>query len=196
MAKLYFSFSAMNAGKSTSLLQAAYNYVERGMKVELYTAAFDDRAGVGNIASRIGLDSKAKTYDAETDLYADMKAQQAGEKIDCILVDEAQFLSEIQVWQLAKVADDLGIPVMCYGLRTDFQGKLFPGSAALLAIADNLREIKTICWCGRKASMVLRLDSNGVPIVEGDQVVIGGEDSYVSVCRRHWSEKKPTGKMI
>ena len=186
----------MNAGKSTSLLQAAYNYVERGMKVELYTAAFDDRAGVGNIASRIGLDSKAKTYDAETDLYADMKAQQAGEKIDCILVDEAQFLSEIQVWQLAKVADDLGIPVMCYGLRTDFQGKLFPGSAALLAIADNLREIKTICWCGRKASMVLRLDSNGVPIVEGDQVVIGGEDSYVSVCRRHWSEKKPTGKMI
>ncbi|MGL1919465.1 MAG: thymidine kinase [Hyphomicrobiales bacterium] len=192
MAKLYFSFSAMNAGKSTSLLQAAYNYRERGMNVELYTAAFDDRAGVGNIASRIGLDSKAKTYDADTNLFEDMKAQQEGEKIDCILVDEAQFLSETQVWQLANVADELKIPVMCYGLRTDFQGKLFPGSAVLLAIADNLREIKTICWCGRKASMVLRLDGNGVPIVEGEQVVIGGQESYESVCRRHWVEKKPT----
>lgn len=191
MAKLYFSFSAMNAGKSTSLLQAAYNYRERGMNVELYTAAFDDRAGVGNIASRIGLDSKAKTYDAETDLYLDMKAQQEDQVIDCILIDEAQFLSEAQVWQLANVADSLGIPVMCYGLRTDFQGKLFPGSAVLLAIADNLREIKTICWCGRKASMVLRLDGNGVPIVEGEQVVIGGQESYESVCRKHWCEKKP-----
>lgn len=192
MAKLYFSFSAMNAGKSTSLLQAAYNYRERGMNVELYTAAFDDRAGTGNIASRIGLESKAKTYDAETNLFADMKALQASDTIDCILVDEAQFLSEAQVWQLAEVADELRIPVMCYGLRTDFQGKLFPGSAVLLAIADNLREIKTICWCGRKASMVLRLDGNGVPIVEGEQVVIGGQESYESVCRRHWVEKKPS----
>lgn len=192
VAKLYFSFSAMNAGKSTSLLQAAYNYVERGMQVELYTAAFDDRAGTGNIASRIGLDSKAKTYDAVTNLYTDIKAGQLEAAIDCILVDEAQFLNEAQVWQLAKVADDLGIPVMCYGLRTDFQGKLFPGSAVLLAIADNLREIKTICWCGRKASMVLRLDADGVPIVEGAQVVIGGQESYESVCRKHWCEKKPS----
>ncbi|MCJ8324494.1 MAG: thymidine kinase [Rhizobiales bacterium] len=192
MAKLYFSFSAMNAGKSTTLLQAAHNYRERGMEVILYTAAFDDRAGVGKIASRIGLDSEAKTYDADSDLFAEIKAQNAQEKIDCILIDEAQFLTEAQVWQVAEVADTQKIPVMCYGLRTDFQGKLFPGSAALLAIADNLREIKTICWCGRKASMVLRLDANGAPIVEGEQVVIGGQESYESVCRRHWTEKRPS----
>lgn len=192
MAKLYFSFSAMNAGKSTILLQAAHNYRERGMEVVLYTAAFDDRAGVGKIASRIGLESQAKTYDADSDLFAEVKAQNEIAKVDCILIDEAQFLSEAQVWQLAQVADELGIPVMCYGLRTDFQGKLFPGSMVLLAIADNLREIKTICWCGRKASMVLRLDADGVPIVEGEQVVIGGQESYESVCRRHWVEKRPS----
>jgi thymidine kinase len=192
VAKLYFSFSAMNAGKSTTLLQAAHNYRERGMEVTLYTAAFDDRAGIGKIASRIGLDSEAKTYDADSDLFAEIEAQKQQAKLDCILIDEAQFLTEAQVWQVAEVADTLKIPVMCYGLRTDFQGKLFPGSAALLAIADNLREIKTICWCGRKASMVLRLDADGVPIEEGEQVVIGGQESYESVCRRHWTEKRPS----
>lgn len=190
MAKLYFSYSSMNAGKSTILLQAAYNYRERGMEPLLLTAAVDERAGKGRIASRIGLASQADLFDEDTDLLDHVTAARAKGAVDCVFIDEAQFLQEAQVWQLAAVADELGIPVMCYGLRTDFQGKLFPGSRALLAIADTLREVKTICWCGRKATMVARLDGDGRIVEEGDQVVIGGEDRYVSLCRRHWSKRQ------
>lgn len=189
MAKLYFTYSAMNAGKSTLLLQAAYNYAERGMKSLLYTAALDNRTRVGEVSSRIGLKADAFTFQGEMDLFAHISEQCNQIRPDCIFFDEAQFLSDDQVWQLGRVADDLHIPVMCYGLRTDFQGELFPGSKRLLAIADELREARTICWCGRKASMVVRIDSHGKVIKEGEQVVIGGEESYVSLCRKHWSEK-------
>ncbi|MEZ5873192.1 MAG: thymidine kinase [Nitratireductor sp.] len=190
MAKLYFSYSAMNAGKSTLLLQASYNYEERGMHTLLMTSSFDDRVGKGIIASRIGLKRDAYLFNPEMDLFEFFRVERAKRKIDCAFVDEAQFLSEDQVWQLGKVADDLKIPVMCYGLRTDFQGKLFPGSKALLALADDLREIRTICWCGKKATMVVRLDSEGNIIENGEQIVIGGEDSYVSLCRKHWSSRE------
>ncbi len=190
MAKLYFSYSAMNAGKSTVLLQASYNYQERGMSTLLLTAAVDDRKGRGVIASRIGLEQPAEIFQPEDNLYEQIETAQSQAKIDCVLVDEAQFLTDDQVWQLARVADELSIPVMCYGLRTDFQGKLFPGSAALLAIADNLREIRTICWCGSKATMVVRMDGEGRVIEDGEQVVIGGEESYISLCRRHWLARK------
>ncbi|WP_249696330.1 thymidine kinase [Stappia sp. WLB 29] len=190
MAKLYFSYSSMNAGKSTILLQAAYNYRERGMATLLLTAAIDDRAGHGRIASRIGLAAEADLFEATTDLAAHIANRRSAGPVDCVFVDEAQFLTEEQVWQLARVADDMGIPVMCYGLRTDFQGRLFPGSAALLALADTLREVKTICWCGRKATMVARLDGSGRIVEQGEQVVIGGEDRYVSLCRRHWSRRQ------
>ncbi|WP_319533146.1 thymidine kinase [uncultured Cohaesibacter sp.] len=193
MSKLYFTYSAMNAGKSTLLLQASYNYVERGMRTLLYTAALDNRTRVGEISSRIGLSAEAFIFKADTDLFAHVSAQYdvaSGEKKpDCIFFDEAQFLTEDQVWQLCRVADDLRIPVMCYGLRTDFQGKLFTGSKQLLALADVLREARTICWCGRKASMVVRIDRDGKIIEEGAQVVIGGEESYVSLCRKHWAVK-------
>lgn len=190
MAKLYFSYSAMNAGKSTVLLQASYNYQERGMNTVLLTAAVDDRKGQGVIASRIGLQQPAQIFQPEDNLFEQIEAAKSQAKIDCVLVDEAQFLTDEQVWQLARVADDLSIPVMCYGLRTDFQGKLFPGSAALLAIADNLREIRTICWCGSKATMVVRMDGSGRVIEDGEQVVIGGEEAYISLCRRHWLARK------
>ena len=190
MAKLYFNYSSMNAGKSTVLLQAAYNYLERGMTTLLLTAAVDDRAGTGKIASRIGLNAEADIFSADDDLFAHVRAKHAQKPVDAVFIDEAQFLNEAQVWQLARVADDLKIPVMCFGLRTDFQGKLFPGSAALLALADNLKEIKTICWCGRKATMVARLDGAGAIVEEGDQVVIGGDESYISLCRKHWSNRQ------
>lgn len=190
MAKLYFNYSTMNAGKSTLLLQAAYNYQERGMTTLLMIAAFDDRAGKGRIASRIGLGADADVFTSEDNVYEHIdKARKAG-KVDAVLVDEAQFLTEDQAWQLARVADELRVPVMCYGLRTDFQGKLFPGSAALLALADNLKEVKTICWCGRKATMVARLDADGNIVEEGNQVEIGGNDKYVSLCRNHWSRRE------
>ena len=189
MAKLYFHYSAMNAGKSTLLLQASHNYRERGMRTLLLTAGLDDRAGVGTIGSRIGLSAKAETFRAGDDLLVRVQIEHDRDPLHCVLVDEAQFLSEAQVWQLARVADRLGVPVMTYGLRTDFQGKLFPGSAALLAIADTLREVRTICWCGRKANMVVRLDGDGRVVDEGDQVAIGGEESYVSLCRRHWEDR-------
>lgn len=189
MAKLYFNYSSMNAGKSTLLLQAAYNYRERGMNTLLMIAAFDDRAGKGRIASRIGLSADADVFNSADDVFDHIKTAHERKKVDAVLVDEAQFLTETQVWQLANVADSLRVPVMCFGLRTDFQGKLFPGSAALLALADNLKEIKTICWCGRKATMVARLDADGRIVEEGDQVVIGGNDKYVSLCRRHWSDR-------
>ncbi len=190
MAKLYFSYATMNAGKSTLLLQASYNYRERGMRTAVLIASFDDRAGIGKISSRIGLSSDAIAFHAEDDLHALVEGlSRDGEgEIACVFVDEAQFLRAEQVWQLARVADRLGIPVMAYGLRTDFQGKLFPGSEMLLAIADELREVRTICHCGRKATMVVRLDANGQVVKEGAQVEIGGNDKYVSYCRRHWED--------
>lgn len=186
MAKLYFHYSTMNAGKSTLLLQASYNYRERGMDTLLLTAALDSRAGPGRIASRIGIADDAATFDAGTDLLALIRDR--GAACACIFVDEAQFLTPAQVWQLARVADDLSVPVMCYGLRTDFKGDLFPGSAALLAIADDLREVRTICFCGRKATMVIRRDAAGRAITEGAQVQVGGNETYVSLCRRHWRD--------
>ncbi len=192
MAKLYFNYSAMNAGKSTLLLQGSYNYRERGMETMLLTAALDDRAGKKTIASRIGLDSQADVFSADDDVYAMIKTRHAHTHLSCVLIDEAQFLSKKQVRQLSDVADGLGIPVLCYGLRTDFRGELFPGSGELLAIADSLREIKTICWCGSKASMVLRLDGQGKAIKSGAQVVIGGDDVYASVCRKHWKAEQPS----
>ena len=189
MAKLYFNYSTMNAGKTTVLLQASHNYVERGMATMLLTAALDDRAGAGRIASRIGLSAAAETFGPDDDLFARVERRMRAGPLHCVLVDEAQFLSEEQVWQLARAADDLGVPVMTYGLRTDFRGALFPGSAALLAIADNLREVRTICWCGAKATMVVRLDPAGAVAEEGDQIAIG-DDIYVSLCRKHWRARR------
>lgn len=189
MAKLHFNYSTMNAGKSTMLLQAAYNYGERGMNTMLFTARLDDRAGVGRIASRVGLGEDALAFTSDDDLHAIISDQLTHERIHCVFVDEAQFLTEAQVWQLARVADRLGVPVMAYGLRTDFQGKLFPGSEALLAIADEMREVRTICRCGRKATMVVRIGADGRVAREGEQIAIGGNDRYVSLCRRHWEEE-------
>ncbi len=188
MAKLYFHYSTMNAGKSTLLLQASYNYRERGMTTRLLTARVDARAGAGRIGSRIGIACPAETYTPEDDLQARARDWCAEGPVACIFVDEAQFLTDAQVWQLARIADDMNIPVMCYGLRVDFRGKLFPGSAALLALADDLREVRTICHCGRKATMVVRQDAQGHVLTEGQQVQIGGNESYVSLCRRHWRE--------
>ena len=193
MAKLYFSYAAMNAGKSTILLQASHNYRERGMNTMLLTAKLDDRVGEGRIGSRIGLESAATVFDANSDMTSLVAASHADGKLACVMVDEAQFLTDAQVWQLAAIADDMGIPVMCYGLRTDFQGNLFPGSARLLAVADVLREIRTICHCGRKATMVVRQDGNGQVIREGAQIEIGGNERYVSLCRRHWVEAMKAG---
>ncbi len=188
MAKLYFNYSTMNAGKSTMLLQACYNYQERGMRTLIFTAAFDHRAGVGRVASRIGLSSPALTFDENTDLFAEVSALHSEAPVACVFIDEANFLSEHHVWQLADIADRLNIPVMTYGLRTDFQGKLFPASKELLAIADELREIRTICHCGRKATMVARFDNEGKVVTEGAQIEVGGNEKYVSFCRRHWVE--------
>ena len=188
LAKLYFSYSAMNAGKSTVLLQASHNYRERGMNTLLLTAAFDDRAGKGRIGSRIGLGAEALTFAADTDIEQLTRRAHEQQVLDCLLVDEAQFLSVDQVWQLSVVVDQLNIPVMCYGLRTDFRGQLFPGSAVLLAVADTLREIRTICHCGRKATMVTRLTETGETVTDGAQIEIGGNDKYVSLCRVHWKE--------
>ncbi|HUH48634.1 MAG TPA: thymidine kinase [Mycoplana sp.] len=190
MAKLYFHYATMNAGKSTMLLQASYNYQERGMRSAIFIAALDERAGKGRISSRIGLQSDAIAFDCDDDLYAMVESLGADGTgpIACVFVDEAQFLTEGQVWQLARIADRLGIPVMAYGLRTDFQGRLFPGSYALLAIADELREVRTICHCGRKATMVVRLDAEGKLVKQGAQVEVGGNEKYASYCRRHWED--------
>jgi thymidine kinase len=188
MAKLYFYYSTMNAGKSTALLQAAYNYAERGLSTRLFIARLDDRAG-GRIASRIGIEAAAERFDAGTDFWELL----SGSPTSCVLIDEAQFLSVVQVRQLARVVDESNIPVMCYGLRTDFRGELFPGSAALLAWADTLSELKTICFCGRKATMVVRVSPAGVVERAGQQVEIGGNERYVSLCRKHFSEALRTG---
>lgn len=186
MAKLYFNYSTMNAGKSTILLQAAHNYRERGMETYLITAQLDNRAGEGRIGSRIGIGAQADMFAPDSDIGEMIKGAMAEQKIACVLIDEAQFLTEAQVWQLARSVDDLGIPVMAYGLRVDFLGKLFPGSATLLALADEMREIRTICHCGRKATMVVRQDDEGNTLTGGEQVQIGGNETYVSLCRRHW----------
>ncbi len=188
MAKLYFHYSTMNAGKSTVLLQAAHNYVERGMVPYLITAQFDNRAGEGRIASRIGIGQEADTFGPGEDLFAKIEGRLKSGPCACIFIDEAQFLSSDQVWQLARTVDDLSVPIMCYGLRVDFQGMLFPGSATLLALADEMREVRTICHCGKKATMVVRQDATGQVIKEGAQVQIGGNETYVSLCRRHWRE--------
>jgi thymidine kinase len=188
MAKLYFHYSTMNAGKSTALLQASYNYIERGMRTMLFIAALDDRAGKGRIGSRIGLSAEANMFAPADDLFEEVAARNASVPVHCVFVDEAQFLSQDQVWQLARVADRLGIPVMAYGLRTDFRGELFPGSKALLTIADELREVRTICRCGRKATMVVRLGADGKVLHQGAQISIG-DAQYVSLCRRHWEEE-------
>ncbi|MFH1803697.1 MAG: thymidine kinase [Pseudomonadota bacterium] len=190
MAKLFFYYSSMNAGKSTTLLQSSFNYQERGMRTLLLTAAFDDRFGTGKIASRIGLEAPALLFEGTTNLFDVIRAEtgREGGKIDCVLVDESQFLTKEQVWQLSDVADRLGVPVLCYGIRTDFQGQLFEGSKWLLAWADKLNELKTICHCGSKAGMVIRVDENGDPVREGAQVEIGGNDRYVPVCRKHFKE--------
>ena len=187
MAKLYFYYASMNAGKSTILLQSSFNYRERGMRTLLFTAAIDDRVAAGVIASRIGLEAPATPFLATTDLHAIVAADHAGARLHCVLVDEAQFLTETQVWQLARVCDDLGIPVLTYGLRTDFQANLFEGSKWLLAIADVLNEIKAVCTCGRKATMNLRIDVEGRAVAAGAQTEIGGNDRYVALCRRHFT---------
>lgn len=188
MAKLYFYYSTMNAGKSTTLLQSSFNYEERGMRTLLLTAAFDDRFGVGKIASRIGLEAEANLFREDTDILQMVREELETRQIDCIMVDESQFLSRDQVFQLSEVADQLRIPVLCYGLRTDFQGNLFEGSQHLLAWADELKELKTICHCGSKATMVIRVNEQGDPIREGQQKEIGGNDRYVALCRKHFKE--------
>lgn len=188
MAKLYFNYSTMNAGKSTVLLQAAHNYRERGMVPYLMTAQFDNRAGEGKIASRIGISQDADTYHGEENLFEKIANRLDEGPCACIFVDEAHFLSDDQVWSLARAVDDLGVPIMCYGLRVDFRGQLFPGSAALLALSDEMREIRTICHCGKKATMVVRQDADGHVLRDGAQVQIGGNESYISLCRRHWCQ--------
>ncbi|MCK6728343.1 thymidine kinase [Enterobacter bugandensis] len=195
MAQLYFYYSAMNAGKSTALLQSSYNYQERGMRTVVYTAEIDDRFGAGKVSSRIGLSSPARLFNPQTDLLEDIRAAHASEPIHCVLVDESQFLTREQVHALSEVVDELDIPALCYGLRTDFRGELFAGSQYLLAWSDKLVELKTICFCGRKASMVLRLDQAGKPYADGEQVVIGGNERYVSVCRKHYKEALSVGSL-
>ena len=189
MAKLYFYYSSMNAGKSTTLLQADFNYRERGMRTMLWTAKLDDRYGEGYVTSRIGLKADAHLFDPETDLFSKVIDDVAADgPLACVLVDEAQFLSRDQVFQLARLADESNIPVLAYGLRTDFQAELFPGSAALLGIADALIEIKAVCHCGRKSTMNLRVDESGKAVKQGAQTEVGGNDRYEALCRKHFVE--------
>ena len=188
MAKLYFYYSSMNAGKSTSLLQSSYNYKERGMNTLVLAPQLDNRFGVGKVASRIGIETDATTFTNDTDLFALVESTADSEPLHCVLIDEAQFLTRDQVFQLTEVTDDLHIPVLAYGLRTDFQGEPFDGSKYLLAWADTLKELKAICHCGTKATMVLRLDAEGKAVTEGSQVEIGGNDRYISMCRKHFKE--------
>ena len=196
MAKLYFHYSTMNAGKSTALLQASHNYRERGMETFLLTARFDDRMAEGKIGSRIGISANSDLFDTETDMFDKIEKRLKSTTLACVFIDESQFLKPDQVWQLARAVDDLGVPVMCYGLRVDFQGRLFPGSAALLALSDEMREVRTICFCGKKATMVVRQNENGDVITEGAQVQIGGNETYISLCRRHWREAVGDGELV
>ena len=196
MAKLYFHYSTMNAGKSTLLLQASHNYVERGMQTYLMIAALDDRAGQGRIGSRIGISATADAFGPKADLFTLIGKRLDDGPCACVFIDEAQFLSREQVWQLARAVDDLRVPIMCYGLRVDFRGELFPGSSALLALADEMREVRTICFCGKKATMVVRVDDSGYALLEGSQVEIGGNERYVSVSRKEFKEVFYGGKQI
>jgi len=188
MAKLYFYYSSMNAGKSTSLLQSSYNYKERGMNTLVLAPQLDNRFGVGKVTSRIGIETDAITFAKDTDLFGLIDGATQNEPLHCVLIDEAQFLTRDQVFQLTEVTDKLGIPVLAYGLRTDFQGEPFDGSKYLLAWADTLKELKAICHCGTKATMVLRLDAEGNAVTVGSQVEIGGNDRYISMCRKHFKE--------
>ena len=188
MAQLYFYYSAMNAGKSTTLLQSSFNYQERGMNPLIYTAAIDTRYGQGQVSSRIGLSAKAQLFAPQTNMFLAIETLHNTRKIDCVLIDESQFLTKAQVNELTDVVDKLNIPVLCYGLRTDFRGELFVGAQYLLAWADKLIELKTVCHCGRKANMVLRTDEHGIAIADGEQVEIGGNERYVTVSRTHYKE--------
>ena len=188
MAKLYFYYSSMNAGKSTNLLQSSYNYKERGMNTLVLAPRLDDRYGAGRVTSRIGIESEATTFGTDANLLKLVEEARADQPLHCVLIDEAQFLTRDQVFQLSEVTDELNIPVLAYGLRTDFQGEPFEGSKYLLSWADNLKELKAICHCGTKATMVLRMDEDGNAVTEGSQVEIGGNDRYVSMCRRHFKE--------
>lgn len=188
MAKLYFYYSSMNAGKSTALLQSSYNYRERGMRTVVLAPDLDDRYGVGKVTSRIGIDADAVTFRPEDDLFTIVKESADAEPLHCVLIDEAQFLTKEQVFQLSEVTDKLNVPVLAYGLRTDFRGEPFEGSKYLLAWSDNLKELKAICHCGSKATMVVRYDEDGVAVREGSQIEIGGNDKYVSMCRKHFKE--------
>ncbi|MEO5611781.1 MAG: thymidine kinase [Sphingomicrobium sp.] len=194
MAKLYFYYAAMNAGKSTTLLQADFNYRERGMATMLWTAAHDDRSGTGRITSRLGLTVDAHAYAPDIDLFEAVGDKLKRRKLHCVLVDEAQFLTRDHVLQLCRLSDEVGLPVLCYGLRTDFLGQLFDGSAALLALADTLVELKAVCECGRKAMMNLRVDAEGHAVAAGAQTEIGGNDRYVALCRRHFFERLRTSE--
>lgn len=188
MAKLYFNYAAMNAGKSTTLLQASFNYRERGMRTIEFTAKIDTRVEEGFIASRIGLKKNAHLFDSDTNLFEIVLKECGGDQAACVFLDEAQFLRDEQVLQLARIVDELNIPVICYGLRTDFRGELFEGSARLLALADEIRELKTICKCGRKATMNLRIDEEGKAVKVGEKIEIGGNERYIPLCRRHFFE--------
>ena len=189
MAKLYFYYSSMNAGKSTALLQSSYNYRERGMRTLVLAPKLDDRYGEGKVTSRIGIESDAITFRQDEDLFALVEKQTKDDRLHCVLIDEAQFLTRDQVFQLGEITDRLNIPVLAYGLRTDFQGEPFEGSKYLLAWSDNLKELKAICHCGTKATMVVRFDASGNAVTEGSQIEIGGNDRYVSMCRKHFKEK-------
>jgi thymidine kinase len=191
MAQLYFYYSSMNAGKSTHLLQSSYNYNERGLKTVLYTAQIDDRYAKGKVTSRLGINSDAHLFAQETNLLTEISSIQKDAKIACVLIDEAQFLTKAQVKQLTDIVDNLNIPVLAYGIRSDFLGQTFTGSAALLAWADKLVELKTICHCGRKANFVIRLNSDGKAATGGEQVEVGGNERYQAVCRSHFKEYVP-----
>lgn len=186
MAQLYFYYSTMNAGKSTHLLQSSYNYRERGLNTVLYTALIDDRFAQGNVSSRLGINAEAKLFDQHSDILSEVSSLISENKIDCVLVDEAQFLTTEQVKQLTDIVDHLKIPVLAYGIRTDFLGQTFNGSAALLSWADKLIELKTICHCGKKANFVIRRDQNGNPVTDGQQIEVGGNEKYESLCRTHF----------
>ena len=190
MAKLYFNYSSMNAGKSTALLQANHNYLERGMKTKMFTFSGDNRYEENRIVSRIGISADALPFSEDTDLFQSLIEDKDQIEIKCVLIDEAQFLTKKQVAQLGKIADELDTAVLAFGIRTDFQGELFEGSKYLLAWADNLKEIKTVCWCGRKATMVVRLDEEGNIVSQGEQLEIGGNEKYVPLCRAHFNKKK------
>ena len=190
MAKLYFNYSSMNAGKSTALLQADHNYRERGMSTILFTSSKDERYGKNEIVSRIGIKAPAIYFFENTNIFEEVLEESKKNHTNCVLIDEAQFLSKDQVFQLGRIVDELNIPVLTFGIRTDFKGELFEGSQYLLAWSDNIKEIKTVCHCGGKATMVVRINSNGAIVSEGSQIEVGGNESYIPLCRKHFNSKE------